>query len=325
MADSYTHLSDISVRGSIESSAQGLMLGSMDTMPDASEQNAGKIVLYTGETAGTYVYGHFYKSNGSDWTEIKIGSDIAVDTELSTTSTNPLTNAATTNALNTKVEKIEGKSLSANDYTDAEKEKLAGIAEGAQANVLEVVKLNGETIIIVGKAVNIDLSAYLTIADADLGRFALKSDIVGLYKLKGNITYAEMIALTTAEVGDVYNVTDKSGMNYLCTVAKTPGASSWDELGVVVDISGKQNKAVIATTLAPVWVSDTTYTGYAYKGTLTVDGMTANHVPAVCFTCTDSASGNYAPIAESDDGKVYIWSKTNDPTTIATVVGIEKQ
>ncbi len=324
MADSYTHLSDISVRGSIESSAQGLMLGSMDTMPVASEQNTGMIVLYTGETAGAYTHGRFYKSNGSDWVEFGIGSDISVDTELSTTSMNPLTNAATTNALNTKVEKIEGKSLSTNDYTDAEKEKLAGVAEGAQVNVLEVVKINGETIVVVGKAVNIDLSTYLTIASAE-GRFALKSDIVGVYRPKGNITYAEMIALTTAEVGDVYNVTDKSGMNYLCTVSKTPGASSWDELGVAIDISGKQNKAVIATNLAPVWVSDTTHIGYAYKGTLTIDGMTTNHVPTVCFTCTDSVSGNYAPVAESDEGKVYIWSKTNDPTTIATVIGIEKQ
>ncbi len=324
MADNYTHLSDISVRGSVQSSIQGIMIGSMDVLPPASEQNAGAVVLYTGETDSSYVHGYFYISDGSAWSEFSVGSSITIDTEPSTTSQNPLTNAATTLGLNSKVDAVEGKGLSANDYTDEEKAKLAGIEDSAQVNVIEVAKLNGEAIVIAGKTINIDLGEYETIADAD-ARFALKSEIVGLYRLKGSITYAEMIALKTAEVGDVYDVTDKGGMNYVCVVGKTPGASSWDELGSITDTSDLQKKAVIAVNVAPVWSADTTYAGYAYKGTLSIEGMTANHVPTICFTCTDSASGNYAPIAESDAGKVYIWSKTNEPTTIATVVGIEKQ
>ena len=39
------------------------------------------------------------------------------------------------NALDNKVDKVSGKGLSTNDYTTAEKEKLAGIAAGAEANV----------------------------------------------------------------------------------------------------------------------------------------------------------------------------------------------
>jgi hypothetical protein len=34
-----------------------------------------------------------------------------------------------------KVDKVTGKGLSTNDYTTAEKEKLAGIASGAEVNV----------------------------------------------------------------------------------------------------------------------------------------------------------------------------------------------
>jgi len=41
------------------------------------------------------------------------------------------------NALGTKVDKVEGKGLSTNDYTTSEKTKLGGIATGAQVNVLE--------------------------------------------------------------------------------------------------------------------------------------------------------------------------------------------
>ena len=46
-------------------------------------------------------------------------------------------NFATTiaNQIGGKVDKVAGKGLSTNDYTTSEKDKLAGIAEGAQANV----------------------------------------------------------------------------------------------------------------------------------------------------------------------------------------------
>ena len=40
-----------------------------------------------------------------------------------------------TNNVSNKVDKVSGKGLSTNDYTNAEKTKLAGIAEGAQKNV----------------------------------------------------------------------------------------------------------------------------------------------------------------------------------------------
>ena len=46
----------------------------------------------------------------------------------------------------TKVDKVAGKGLSEADYTNTEKNKLAGVAEGAQVNVLEAVKVNGEAL-----------------------------------------------------------------------------------------------------------------------------------------------------------------------------------
>lgn len=54
-----------------------------------------------------------------------------VDSALSATSTNPVQNKAINTALGNKVDKVSGKGLSANDYTTAEKNKLAGIAVGA--------------------------------------------------------------------------------------------------------------------------------------------------------------------------------------------------
>ncbi len=66
--------------------------------------------------------------------------------------------AGLTNALANKVNVEAGKGLSTNDYTNEDKEKLQGIASGAQANVIEVVKINNEALPISGKAVNIPIA-----------------------------------------------------------------------------------------------------------------------------------------------------------------------
>lgn len=61
-------------------------------------------------------------------------------------------------ALAGKVDAVEGKGLSTNDFTDALKEKLEGIDSGANANLIEVVKANGVALNIFEKAVNIPLA-----------------------------------------------------------------------------------------------------------------------------------------------------------------------
>lgn len=60
---------------------------------------------------------------------------------------------------NTYVAKEEGKGLSTNDYTTEEKNKLAGIEDGAEVNVIEKVKVNGEELSVTDKAVNIEIPA----------------------------------------------------------------------------------------------------------------------------------------------------------------------
>lgn len=54
-----------------------------------------------------------------------------------------------------KVDKVAGKGLSANDYTTTEKNKLNGIASGAQVNVLESLTLDGKALTNSNKRVEI--------------------------------------------------------------------------------------------------------------------------------------------------------------------------
>ena len=71
------------------------------------------------------------------------------------------------------------------------------------------------------------------------------------------------------------------------------------------------------------WVSDTTYADYPYKGTITLTGVTSSMIAEVIFNVTDAESGNYAPICETFDGGVYIYSKVNSAITIPTILVVK--
>lgn len=77
---------------------------------------------------------------------------------------------------------------------------------------------------------------------------------------------------------------------------------------------------VQGSSLAVSWTADTTVSGYSYKGTITLAGVTANHVPVVTFDPATANSGKYCPVAESGAGVVYIWSTSNTATTVQSVV-----
>ena len=62
------------------------------------------------------------------------------------------------NLLNDKVNVQTGKDLSTNDFTDALKNKLNGIEDSADVNVIEQVKVNGTALTPTNKSVNIDIS-----------------------------------------------------------------------------------------------------------------------------------------------------------------------
>lgn len=80
--------------------------------------------------------------------------------------------------LNSYVQKESGKGLSSNDYTSAEKTKLAGIASSAQVNVIESVKVNGSALAVDSKAVNIDLSSYAKGSDVNSLKTKTKKFVV---------------------------------------------------------------------------------------------------------------------------------------------------
>ena len=78
-----------------------------------------------------------------------------------------------------KVDKVEGKGLSTNDFTDEAKAKLDGVEAGANQNLIEIVKLNGAALDISEKAVNIPVAgvtAGVVTSSADENKVAVAED-----------------------------------------------------------------------------------------------------------------------------------------------------
>jgi len=106
------------------------------------------------------------------------------------------------------VRKVDGKRLSTEDFSTAQKNKLAGIESGAQINVIEAVKINGIAMPPDGaKAVNIDLSSYAKNASVPTKVSQLSNDrgYQTLEQVSGTVQAAlsAQKTLTAAEIDDI--------------------------------------------------------------------------------------------------------------------------
>lgn len=152
---------------------------------------------------------------------------------------------ATQAALNLKVDKVSGKGLSTNDYTDADKTKLAGIAPGAQVNVLEGVKVNGVALTPTDKIV--DVTVPTDTADLTNGAdFATmtevttavspKADASDLTAHTGNRSNPHGVTKSQIGLGNVDNTSD----------AKKPISEAMQSaLDNCVKLSGSDTEQVI--------------------------------------------------------------------------------
>lgn len=158
------------------------------------------------------------------------------------------------NSIANKVDKEAGKVLSSNDYTDAEKTKLSGIAANAQVNVIESVKVNGTALTPSSKAVNIDLSGKV---DKVTGKGLSTNDFTDAYKTKIDGA-ASVVKKTFAANGwgtagsdGYYNMTIAAAGKYPVKVMKSDN-DTYTEALVQTAVSG--NNVVIT--------SEETFEGY---------------------------------------------------------------
>jgi hypothetical protein len=82
---------------------------------------------------------------------------------------------------------------------------------------------------------------------------------------------------------------------------------------------------IIATSkTASSWSSSSTYTGYGYRASIAITGVTTDYVPFVTFAPAQADSGNYCPVAQTYSGGVYIYAKVNTSITVPSIVCIRQ-
>lgn len=108
-------------------------------------------------------------------------------------------------ALGDKVDVESGKGLSTNDYTSAEKQKLSGIASGAQANVIESVKVNGTKVEPSSKAVDISVPTKVSQLTNDSG-FQTSTQVNSIVTGKGYQTQSQVQSLINSAVGNITSI-----------------------------------------------------------------------------------------------------------------------
>lgn len=194
------------------------------------------------------------------------------DTEIKAEIAKKADSTAMATALAAKVDKVDGKGLSTEDYTSTEKTKLSGIEDNAEKNIVDGASSEFE--ISTDRTLSIKSVAMSKVSglDSALGTKANSSDVyiktqtynreeidakvASVYRYKGSVANEAALPTSGQEVGDVYNLED-TGMNVAWD------GNNWDELGISVDLTLYLTKdeassiyAAKATTLAGYGIID---------------------------------------------------------------------
>ena len=140
---------------------------------------------------------------------------------------------ATTSSVNTaldgKVDKMADKGLSTNDYTTAEKDKLANLSPVATSGSYN------------------DLSDKPAILSESTVDQKINNAVASVYRVKGSVASYSSLPTSNVAIGDVYNIED-TGANY---VATSTNPIAWDKLSETVDLSAYLTQADASNTYQP--------------------------------------------------------------------------
>ena len=246
--------------------------------------------------------------------------------------------AETKSRLANKVDKVAGKQLSTEDYTSTEKTRLAGIAEGAQANVLEGIKVDDTDLTITDKKIALgkmalkdeiaksDLSSALSTeisGKADQSTTYTKTQVDDALALKANLaspTFTGTPAAPKATKGDdSTQIATTSFVKEAVDDVKADLAAAFKFKGVVATMADLE--AIIDPANGDVYQVTNAGTGrtnaeYAYNGSAWVELGTTIDLSGYALLASPSFTGTpTAPTA----------TKGTDTTQIATTAYVQTE
>ena len=230
-------------------------------------------------------------------------------------------------ALEGKVDVVDGKGLSTEDYTTAEKTKLAGIATGAQVNVIESVKVNGTALTVTNKAVDVTVptktsditndSGFITINDVPEGAAATTTTP----KMDGTATVGTETAFARGDHIHPHDTTkvDKVSGKGLSTEdyttaekTKLSGIDAGAQVNVIEGISTDNGSSTITPNANKIVVLPTAGS--------TSDGLMSSSHYTKLESISEGAEANVIESVMVNGSEVTVTNKTVDidvPTTVA--------
>lgn len=141
---------------------------------------AAHILTIPSYSATTSQSGLMSSSDKSKLNGIDAGANkTVVDSNMSSTSTNPVQNKVVQSAIDGKVDKVSGRGLSTNDYTTIEKNKLAGIESGANKTTVDSAMSSTSTNPVQNKVVQTALGSKLDKSGGTItGQLTLGSTLI---------------------------------------------------------------------------------------------------------------------------------------------------
>lgn len=98
-----------------------------------------------------------------------------------------------------------------------------------------------------------------------------------------------------------------------------------DELSSLESGTAAELKKLLFTGVsvaASAFVSDSTYEDYGYRAAVALSGVTSSMIPEVVFSLADASGGNFASVAETYNGGIYLYAADvpESQTTIPTII-----
>lgn len=155
------------------------------------------------------------------------------------------------------------------------------------------------------------------------GVILLSADI----KTLSDATYPANAAMASAySSSSAYSIGDYclyGGLLYKCNTTIASGGETWTtahwiQVNVANELQSKASKLVfLNTTILPAaFENDETYEDYPYKASLVLSGVTSTMIPEVVFGLTEILEGIFAPISETFNGGIYLYSNDIPDATI---------
>lgn len=169
-----------------------------------------------------------------------------------------------------------------------------------------------------------DLTASTALADGDYLPFYDDSASANRKTLWSTV----ITKIRTALFGTSNGLLKANGSGVITAISTVPvdagGTGATSAATARANLGAEQKKLIFTNTSVAktAFVSSTTYKDYPYRAAVALSNVVSSMIPDIVLAVSDAAGGNFAPVAETYNGGVYIYAKEapSAAITIPTII-----